>query len=461
MRVTEICVAGLFGVFDHRIPLRTGERITLIHGPNGFGKTVILRMVAGLFRGTYGILQTIPFKLFALRFDDGSELRIEKEARPRPSAEPARARRKRALPDFTAQLIASDGTITRSFTPTPKDDIRWRRIRDYVAHFAQREGLTHSSPWEWREPATGEILTMDALYERYAEMLPLRPDETLPMFGPDQAWFEEFRKKIDVRLIRAQRLEALRREPGQERSQSVPTVRMYSDEIAATMQRVFTEYAAKSQELDRTFPPRLFRQAGPWMSTPDLERKLAQLEQKRAWLTDLGFLEPEPGLTKASRQEIDKKADVLTIYVADVEQKLGAFDELASKVSLLSQIINARFRYKRMRVHRDRGFAFTSATNAPLDPTDLSSGEQHELVLLYELLFKTSSNALVLIDEPEISLHIAWQEEFLNDLQKIVQTSGFDVLIATHSPEIIGDHMSLAVELKGPVEDFTNPSRPA
>lgn len=82
--------------------------------------------------------------------------------------------------------------------------------------------------------------------------------------------------------------------------------------------------------------------------------------------------------------------------------------------------------------------------------TDLSSGEQHEVVLLYELLFKVSEKSLVLIDEPEISLHIVWQKEFLKDLLEIIKIRNFDVLIATHSPSIIDENWDLTVELEKP-----------
>ena len=83
--------------------------------------------------------------------------------------------------------------------------------------------------------------------------------------------------------------------------------------------------------------------------------------------------------------------------------------------------------------------------NLPLH--SLSSGEQHELVLHYDLLFKTQPNTVVLIDEPEISLHIAWQKNFFLDLMKIVQISGFDAIVATHSPFIVGDKEDLMVDL--------------
>ena len=80
----------------------------------------------------------------------------------------------------------------------------------------------------------------------------------------------------------------------------------------------------------------------------------------------------------------------------------------------------------------------------------LSSGEQQILALLYKLLFNVKPDTLILIDEPELSLHVAWQQEFLKDLQDIIKFVGFDVLIATHSPQIIHDRWDLAVELKGP-----------
>ena len=47
---------------------------------------------------------------------------------------------------------------------------------------------------------------------------------------------------------------------------------------------------------------------------------------------------------------------------------------------------------------------------------------------------------------------MVWQQLFLNDLEEITKLVGFDVLIATHSPQIINDRWDLTVELKGPEE---------
>lgn len=138
------------------------------------------------------------------------------------------------------------------------------------------------------------------------------------------------------------------------------------------------------------------------------------------------------------------------MYLDDVEAKFRVFDELASKIDLLKEIISELFSFKRLSVDKETGLTFVSAEGAPVELRSLSSGEQHELVLLYELLFIVTPNSLVLIDEPEMSLHVAWQQVFLRNLAAIARLSKFDSIIATHSPQIIADKWDLTIELKGP-----------
>ena len=79
---------------------------------------------------------------------------------------------------------------------------------------------------------------------------------------------------------------------------------------------------------------------------------------------------------------------------------------------------------------------------------ELSSGEQHELVLIYGLLFIVEEGSIILIDEPELSLHVTWQKNFITDIQKIQELKKLRVVIATHSPQIIHDKWDLVEELK-------------
>jgi len=85
----------------------------------------------------------------------------------------------------------------------------------------------------------------------------------------------------------------------------------------------------------------------------------------------------------------------------------------------------------------------------PLSLKRASSGEQCLLVLLLGIAGNIENGALVLIDEPEISLHPKWQEDFMQMLMRAFSGyRGCQFIIATHSPQITsrlqGDHCFIA-----------------
>lgn len=72
-----------------------------------------------------------------------------------------------------------------------------------------------------------------------------------------------------------------------------------------------------------------------------------------------------------------------------------------------------------------------------LSVKSLSSGELNIVTILYYLIFETTRGSIVLIDEPEISLHVVWQEQLSVLIEKIMESKpGVQVIIATHSPFI-------------------------
>ena len=124
---------------------------------------------------------------------------------------------------------------------------------------------------------------------------------------------------------------------------------------------------------------------------------------------------------------------------------------MLNRIELIRSIVDARFLQKTISIDRREGFVAHTRDGRRLKLSGLSSGEQHELVLLYELLFRAEQNTFILIDEPELSLHIAWQQQFLRDLLKITKVASLTALVATHSPQIIHDRWDLTVELLGPI----------
>ncbi len=82
----------------------------------------------------------------------------------------------------------------------------------------------------------------------------------------------------------------------------------------------------------------------------------------------------------------------------------------------------------------------------------LSSGEQQLVYLLGLLIFDTQPKQLVFLDRPELLLHLAWQDDFLPLLQQICDLNGCYLLLATHSPSLVGDDWNIVCELADQVE---------
>ncbi len=69
---------------------------------------------------------------------------------------------------------------------------------------------------------------------------------------------------------------------------------------------------------------------------------------------------------------------------------------------------------------------------------DASSGQQCILLSTLGIASSIIDNALILIDEPEISLHPEWQEKYIELLMRVFKNyRGCHFIIATHSPQII------------------------
>jgi predicted ATP-binding protein involved in virulence len=450
MQIQKISVDGLFGIFDHVIPLNMEERITIIHGPNGFGKTAMLRILNGFFNSRYPVFRSIPFNRFRVEFDNGNSVEVVKS-----SDGSSKIKKKERIDIEFHETGLEKKTYTLKETKNSPDiDFPISVLEDMIP------GLERVAGKRWVYLPTGETLSIEEVIDRFEDVLPSKAK-----LREEPEWLKSLKQNIHVRLIESQRL--LNFVPSRSSRMyagtpsMLPTVSAYSEEIAQLIQSKLAEYGTTSQALDRTFPARVVQQQlSPDLTDEELRRQLNELEETRSRLIEVGLLDKDKNSDfQIQPQSIDESTkNILSVYVEDVEKKLSVFSEIASKIDLLRRIVNNKFAYsyKEMSFNKEKGFVFRTLYNPSsfnrdiLSPTDLSSGEQHELVLLYELLFKVQPNSLVLIDEPELSLHVGWQAQFLKDLQEITKLADLDVLMATHSPDIIQDRWDLTVELKVP-----------
>ena len=418
MRITKISVKGLFGMFDHEIPLNQDERITIVHGPNGVGKTVTMQMVHGLFHYEYQWLGSIPFNLLRIEFDSGDFVTVEKA---------------NTAEQLFLAYVDTSGTRSEIYYTPPSDS-----YLDVTLAEAIEDELPEYKHFNFGETSywadifyPSDIDVVQALLDNDTEALKsygrrtrfdlLTEHEVLQkyppihdkVFGKMPDWFARIRQTVNTTVIQTQRLR--------------------TDKLSAS--------------------------------------ELAEIIND--WnMGEMSFLSPGDAVTvlnsdvlkdkDANLEEIERRLiEIATEYaVQNIEElrleKLGLIDYIIEDVldaNLFVDILNERLLFKSASLVRGKGFTITGRDGSVIPLTALSSGEQHLLVLYYQLLFEIEPDTLVMIDEPELSMNVVWQRNFLKDLQRIIELRKFDVLIATHSPEIIYDKWDWVVHLSEKVDD--------
>ncbi len=439
MRIKQIEINGLFGMFNHIVPLNLKEHITIIYGINGIGKTMLFKILDSFFNSDFTKLVSFPFENLIIEFDNGEIIKLNNSDREFNIEHKAKKR--------SASFDLSKYKTSKNF----KDERLIRQIEHMLpfplSRLDNNKYLLHQ---------TNEVISIEELLDRYSNILPSEFKQKVTI--PNKSELDKLINNTNLYFIQTQRLLVFnyqRRKQHYEIEREfglnkIETVQKYSQELSELIQEKHREYAKRSEEFELSLGRRLrSKEVKTYSDQEELKRENKVLEAKRTELKSVGLFEDiKEDYSNIPETIDDIERAVLSVNIQDMKNKLKIFDELYEKLKIFLDVLNnKRFSYKKISIHPKKGFVFKNDNNKSLEVTELSSGEQHEIVLFYELLFKVPENSLVLIDEPEISLHVVWQKEFLTDLEEIVKIRNFDILIATHSPSIINGNWNLTVEL--------------
>ncbi len=395
----ELYIRKLFGRFDYDLVLKEGG-VTILTGPNGYGKSTILKMIDAIAKHKLNFFADLPFAQITLKFDKyGIDIKKDGE-------------------------IIRFGNISITCDEMKKID---GKIFDMVMEYLETQGIDYDEFIE--APAEVQAEIFDDIYDYYDVKKYVDIQIILSFFvGKTKIISEQRLLSVEEEhLGEAKLVENITQKP-----------QMLKDEIDA----VSNAFSEKSGEIDSGYLQRLFESDD--ITAEQYEQCQKQVNEKFDKLERYNLM--------IDRQETPpfqpKHAAALKVYFDTFFEKYAVYDDFLEKLGMFTEIVNKRLLFKNMVISRERGFEIVDDTSGePLALEKLSSGEKQVIVMYYDLIFNDNTNLLLLIDEPEISMHIVWQKQFMNDLVRIAKHGKFQAIVATHSPQLIGQYRELQIDL--------------
>lgn len=123
-------------------------------------------------------------------------------------------------------------------------------------------------------------------------------------------------------------------------------------------------------------------------------------------------------------------------YKAGFKNPDNTISTIYENVTLFKKTINEMFAETGKRINDDDNkISFLTWQDEPLYPGQLSSGEKQLLIILMKALVQDNKPAVMIMDEPEISLHVDWQKSLISRIKAL--NPNVQLIIATHSPAMI------------------------
>lgn len=418
MKINRLRVAGLFGLYDYDIDFSVeGGDFTVLTSPNGYGKTTLLRIIRSLHVSRLFYLYTLKFKELHIWFDEGSELVASEldETSSNQNELDARANQRRGL---VLQWL-SKGMELCHFDYLPD------QIQSSQLMVMRRLSSARHYPMEGMEYDAKLFIEGE-----YGEML---NNELAQLQNQEQFLLQLATVQTD--FIGANRIytNSRRNHPSRLRA-DLPVLQVVYD-LRERLQKELNAFQSNFQRLDSKFIDMLLEGKGQEITAEAYAEKSKVLTVQIDELTSFGLT------NKQSLPEYQQdNAKILDVYLRLMEEKLQYYKDLLPLVRLFNKNVHQKhFANKTITLSPQHGIRIVSDNGDILRADMLSTGEQNQLVLLYDLIFETPKGSILLIDEPESSLHVAWQNDFVSDMLTIADSKGLQIIVATHSSIIVNN----------------------
>jgi len=421
--INKLKITKLFGRFDYDLILED-KQIVILTGPNGYGKSTILRIIQVIMNKKMSVIGKLKFFvqldfeiIEAVLSGNSSTWKIQK------------FEDSLAINEIKLPLDIFDEVFMR--TPS-------RLMKKYNEEFIYDTAISNN----YRELIFSQ---------EHFRPFDTNHDDFLLGNAPRTVRknLERIKQILNeatgpVYFIKEQRLLKPKRfKKGED--EVVNVIEDLPNSFKELINDISSNYSAIANDLDSSYPNRLFN-TDKGINKSEYETKMEEMFQKFEKLRKYNISDMNQSENVVYKEEHSK---ALKIYFEDFDKKYEVYEDFITKLDLFTDIVNSRLLFKQVKLNRENGILIVdeNGTNKDMRLASLSSGEKQVIILFYQLIFESDSEILLLIDEPEISLHIMWQKQFMGDMLKVAEYKNQKVIIATHSPQILNNHWEFQIDL--------------
>lgn len=432
MKIKSIKVEELFLQFNYTLDFEKQGDIHIISGPNGYGKSTLLRIIYNLFTLNFYFFFQIPFKSITYVFENDLKITIKKH------------KIKDSLtPDISTDVSEKSDEISSGILYVSSNKLKTPVVlqKHVIEEKISKLGYKQQDAEIWVNALGDTCLHVSDILNRH-------PDIT-EIFFKEESNFLMTLFSSNILFIEDNRLFYSSFEKTKNSNVSISLEKPVVDRIASELKMKLSDVkkilAEKFQEAQKNIIDSITQGKSQPFTEDNYIQRVEILNANLKKLNSFGLVEKMD--IPVNRNEENSK--YLSITLSEYEKAIQDSKDILHKLALFKMILSkSEFVNKNILIHESFGFKFVCEKENYFIPNRaLSSGEQHKLIILYELIFKTSRGMIVLIDEPELSNHVIWQLSFIDEIKQVSEKLDLQFIIATHSPQIIHERWELVTDL--------------
>lgn len=430
--VRYIHAVGIHGMYD--LELEFYRDVNILYGKNGSGKTTLLHILANILNANFERFAFLPFETIEVRLDNNQRIKLREYADSEGNKIDVSLNKDDiasfAVSEVKQRLWSGSSSTRRPILPTAY----FPAFRTLIEASGQEE---NASRYQGRE--LGEAKAVQGPNA-------IDPMDFARKFFGDFVPFLNYPSLQEVsRRLSAEILDVVYNIAGL-------NVQMLSEaflDIFVTLSKEsHTDVTQLDQVLERT--RLLLLESTPVINDPAISEEVYTQLRKLV-----------PGVKVRPKKE-DAYVPILEVYRGSLEERSKIQAQSLKVVNTYLNSVNRFLGDKQLILRKEWPTAFPTIfvklrdTNFYSGIQALSAGERQIITLLYSATHMNGQR-VVLVDEPEISLHVDWQHLLISEM--VAQLGDVQIITSTHSPMIGGnEYEDQLIEVKRKLTGGSGPN---